>query len=208
MARLAVYIDGFNFYHAVDDLDRAHLKWVDLFQLAELVAQPGEQVVAVRYFSAFADWLPGPYQRHRQYVAALRFRGVDCVMAHFKCKQMKCFKCNATWTSREEKETDVHLALRLLSDAEDDAFDRAILISGDSDLVPVVNMVKSRHPGKRITIAAPPGRHGAGRHLQHAAGSDFPLTKGKLAKCLLPSVLVDGNGNTVATRPSEYDPPR
>lgn len=49
-------------------------------------------------------------------------------------------------TSYEEKMTDVNIAVELLGDAQDDAFDTAIIISGDSDLTPPVRATLSRYP--------------------------------------------------------------
>jgi hypothetical protein len=69
--RVACYIDGFNLYHAIRDLQKPHLKWLDLRALAQSLCRGGEDLVKVAYFSAYATWLPGPYSRHRQYVAAL-----------------------------------------------------------------------------------------------------------------------------------------
>lgn len=207
MRRLALYVDGFNFYHAVNDLKRPHLKWVDLAALASLMAGPDETVVAVKYFSAYATWLSGPYARHRQYVAALEARGVEVTMAHFKERTLACRNCHNTWISREEKETDVHLALRLLADADDDVFDRGMLLTADSDLVPVVRMTKARHPSKTITVAAPPKRHRHGRHLQQVADSYFQVGSTKLESALLPETVFDENGVAVAIRPAGYVPP-
>lgn len=206
--RLALYVDGFNFYHAVNDLNRPHLKWVDLSRLAQQLARGHETIVAVRYFSAFATWLPGPYARHRQFVQALRVCGVDTVMAHFKERTMHCRSCGTTWVSREEKETDVHLALRLLADAEDDIFERGMLLTADSDLVPAVKMLKSRHPEKNITIAAPPGRYSQGRHLKQVSDSYFSISPGKMERSLLPEKVFDSNGVLVAHRPRQYAPSR
>lgn len=207
MGRMAVYVDGFNFYHAVNDLRKPYLKWVDLHKLATLMAKPSETVVAVKYFSAYATWLAGPYARHREYIAALKARNVEVTMAHFKEKTLECRRCGNTWISREEKETDVHLALRLLADADDDVFDRGMLITADSDLVPVVRMVKQRHPRKIITVAAPPKRHRSGRHLQQVADSYFQVGTEKLKGALLPEVVRDTLGKPVAHRPPPYSPP-
>ena len=70
MRRVIVYIDGFNLYHAIDDLGKPHLKWLDLRALAESLLRADEQVKLVRYFSAYATWMPARYARHREYVAA------------------------------------------------------------------------------------------------------------------------------------------
>jgi hypothetical protein len=55
--RVACYIDGFNLYHAIADLGKPHLKWVDLFALAQSLCRAEETLVKVAYFSAYATWL-------------------------------------------------------------------------------------------------------------------------------------------------------
>jgi hypothetical protein len=70
MIRVSCYVDGFNLYHAVDDLQKPHLKWLDLRALAASLCRKDEQLVKVAYFSAYATWLPASYARHREYVAA------------------------------------------------------------------------------------------------------------------------------------------
>ena len=52
--------------------------------------------------------------------------------------------------------TDVNIAVELLGDAQDDAFDTAIIISGDSDLTPPVRATLERYPGKRVIVASLP----------------------------------------------------
>src|ERR1700761_5765818 len=140
--RVACYIDGFNLYHSIDDLGKPHLKWVDLWALAQSLCRNGETLVKVAYFSAFATWKVDAYARHRQYVAALKQRGVECHMARFSAQTAQCLKCKTKWTRHEEKETDVHFSLTFLEDAIDNVFDRAIIISADSDHVPAVRRVR------------------------------------------------------------------
>jgi uncharacterized LabA/DUF88 family protein len=157
--RVACYVDGFNLYHAIADLRKPHLKWVDLFALAQSLCRPEETLVKVAYFSAYATWLPSKYARHREYVAALKLHGVECHMARFSEQQTRCNECGATWKRHEEKETDVHFSLTFLEDAFDNIFDRAIIVSADGDHVPAVRSVRRRWPGKQIFAATPPGRH-------------------------------------------------
>lgn len=206
MHRVALYVDGFNLYHGLNDLKSPELKWVDLAALAQKLIKPHEELVSVVYFSAYATWLAGPYKRHQAYVTALQTRGVDTVMAHFKKKTVKCFECGSAWTSREEKETDVHLGLRVLADAEDDVFERGILLTADSDLVPVVRTVKDRHPEKTIATAVPPGRYDYGRHLQQVSDQYFSVAKTKVLNSLLPAEVWDADGQLVSIRPPEYAP--
>ena len=95
--RLIAFIDGFNLYHAIHDLGKHHLKWVDLRQVCETYCpRPDLELLDVFYFTAFATWRPASYKRHRDYVAALRSRGVTPVLGRFKEKDRKCFGCRST----------------------------------------------------------------------------------------------------------------
>src|SRR5262245_28025251 len=108
--RVACYVDGFNLYHAIADLDKPRLKWLNLWALANSLCRDGENLVKVAYFSAYATWLPGPYARHRQYIAALEAHAVHCHMARFSEQTARCNSCGAKWKRHEEKETDVHFS--------------------------------------------------------------------------------------------------
>jgi uncharacterized LabA/DUF88 family protein len=204
--RVACYVDGFNLYHAIADLNKPHLKWVNLWTLGQSLCRSGETLAKVEYFSAFATWKPDQYSRHRQYVAALKHFGVQCNMARFSEQSAKCLKCGAKWKRHEEKETDVHFSLTFLEDAIDDVFDRAIIVSADSDHVPAVRRVRARLPGKQIFVATPPGRHSHARELLKVSQSGVNITPGRIARCLLPETILNG-GNQIAKRPPEYDPP-
>ena len=205
--RVACYIDGFNLYHAIDDLQKPHLKWVDLHALALSLCRDGEELAKVAYFSAYATWLPDKYNRHRQYVVALQATNVECHMARFSEQTARCNNCGSRWKRHEEKETDVHFSLTFLEDAIDEVFDRAIIISADSDHVPAVRCVRKRFPGKQVFAATPPGRHNKAREMLNACHSGTPITAGRLSRCLFPAVVSDAKGIVVATRPAAYTPP-
>ncbi len=137
-------------YHALKDLQQPHLKWLDLQQLFRRLTRTKSQVIVqILFFSAYPTWKPDSYRRHRMYIKALSSQGVTPVMGQFKNKPKKCLKCNSEWTSHEEKETDVNLALALLDLAYKDRYDHAFLLSRDSDLAPAVRKVKENFPHKK-----------------------------------------------------------
>jgi uncharacterized LabA/DUF88 family protein len=208
--RVSAFIDGFNFYHAVHDLGQPHLKWVNLRSLVETFAPAPQYTISnIYYFSAFATWRPGAYARHRQFIAALRAAGVVTVMGRFKEKPRGCNACGRRWVDHEEKETDVNIALHLLLKAHQDEYDRAFLISGDSDLAPAVRMVRSEFPTKQVRILMPPAR-GYSMDLVNSAGGLKAAKKMEVAhleRCLLPEQVRDASGSVVAKRPPEYAPP-
>ncbi len=207
MIRVASFIDGFNLYHALKRLNEPHLLWTDLWGLSQAqLANRTERLQAVYYFSAFANWLPQEKARHKEYVAALECVGVTTVMGHFKEKDRHCPKCSHGWKGHEEKETDVNIAIYLLNEAYKDTYDKALVVSRDSDLKPAICMVRNVFPGKEVIVVAPP-------HLGHSvdligvASGKRKITKTQLEKCLLPAMLTDVHGNLLATRPAKYDPP-
>ena len=82
--RSAFYVDGFNLFHALEDYLEPHLKWLDLWKLAELVIpSQTETVVKIVYCTAFYPGNSEKRWRHDQYLNALRIRGVDCQLGHF-----------------------------------------------------------------------------------------------------------------------------
>jgi len=225
--RVAAFIDGFNLYHAIKDLGpkQNHLKWLDLQKLCEAFAPAPQFSTRVLYFSAFATWQPDAFRRHQTYVDALRATGVTPVMGRFKEKDRR-FKgplqsvyqpdaaqrrvfLDVKWKSHEEKETDVNIAIHLLLGALKDQYDRALILSADSDLAPAVRMVRREAPEKEIRILTPPG-HSGSMDLIRATGTPKQSRHIKLVhlqRCLLPENVIASDGTTAAVRPSEYEPP-
>jgi uncharacterized LabA/DUF88 family protein len=87
----------------------------------------------------------------------------------------------------------------MLHDAQAGSCDRLILVSGDSDLVPAVNMVKSLSPAKEIIVYIPARSpiRGAAVELRSAADKDRLLPLGLLPKAQFPSRLPAGPGRTI-----------
>lgn len=199
-----VYVDGFNFYHAINELNKPHLKWVNLWSLAESLLRKNDELVEVNYFSAYATWMPGRYKRHRDYTKALQEENCTLVLGQFKDTFPICRKCGRKYTKKEEKETDVNIALRLVTDGLLDRYDRAILITADSDLGPAVDMIRHLRPDRDILVAVPPGRRNRGRALN----AKYEIKPGRIAQHLLKDSYSDSAGTVIVTRPAEYDPPK
>jgi uncharacterized LabA/DUF88 family protein len=208
--RIAAFIDGFNLYHAVDDLAQHHLKWVNLRKVAAIFSPADmHDLTHVLYFSAYAKWRPSAMRRHTENVSALETVGVRPVMGRFMDKERKCRKCGDTFTVPEEKRTDVNIALQVVMHAIVDNYDRALLFTGDSDQVPTVELVRQLFPSKEVVVVAPPGRK-PGYDLVAAAGgqrSARRLTVQQMYECLLPETVYNMDGDVVATRPAKYEPP-
>ena len=208
--RVSAFVDGFNLYHALDGAGQDYLKWIDLRRLCQVFAPtPDHELGSVYYFSAFATWRPEAHRRHKAFVLALAAVGVTTVMGKFKEKDRVCWNCRFRWKDHEEKETDVNIALHLLRDAYQDRFDRALLVSGDSDLAPAVRMVRELFPQKAVRIIAPYGRDHS-MELVDAAGGVAEARRMRLIhleRSLLPAEIVGADGSVVTTRPAKYEPP-
>lgn len=204
--RIVCFVDGFNLYHALKEIGKSYLKWLDLRTLfSRLIRAQSQNITQILFFSAYPTWKPDSYRRHRQYIAALSFTGVTPVMGNFKKKSKKCLECGSTWVSHEEKETDVNLALELLDFAYKDMFDHAFIVSRDSDLTPAVRKIKLNFPNKKITILAPYNyRHST--ELIQVADSFKTINLEHISTSLFPEEIYDEVGNLVAKRPLEYTP--
>lgn len=202
--RVSAFVDGFNLYHAINDLGQNHLKWVNLRLLVEQFTEKGvHEVGDVFYFSAYCNWNKSRENRHRVYIRALRHFGVTTVMGNFKEKPVTCRSCGDSWSSHEEKQTDVNLAISLVREAYKDTYDRAIVISGDSDFIPAFKLVDEFFPQKSIKIISPPGRFHS-KELGRAVQKRASIRPEHLAESLLPEEFPSKTGLIV--RPPEYAP--
>ncbi len=207
MIRVACFIDGFNLYHALQALHLPHAKWLDLHALMRRQISPhSEHVSAIYYFSAYATWLAPQTTRHLEYVKALQSTGVTTILGQFKEKDRFCKACGASWKGHEEKETDVNIGLYILNEAYRNSYDKALIVSRDSDLKPAVVMVRNLFPGKEIVIVAPPNK-GHSNDLISVANGKRKINVRQVEQSLLPPAILDANGVVIASRPNSYEPP-
>lgn len=218
--RVVVFVDGFNLYHSVDELNlnpktnrytnnKHHLKWLDISALSKALIHPTkDSYLGAYYFSAFAGWIEqGAQDRHRDYVAAIKSKGVVPVMGTFKIKPRKCPSCKHKWSGHEEKESDVNLALCLIQLAYEDAYDKAIIFSADTDLAPAIRMVREKFKHKEVHVAIPERRLNRSKALENAATGRIRLTEAHFARNLFPAQVTLTNG-TIIKRPPKYTPPK
>lgn len=97
--------------------------------------------------------------------------------------------------------TDVRIATELIFDAYDNRFDAAIIISGDSDLVPQIDRVKKQFPHKIIGLAFPPARES--NALKKYADYHFVISRTALRKSVFTD-KVKGRSGVILERPAEW----
>lgn len=173
-ARTAVYVDGFNLYYAALKGNNA-FKWLDLDRLANALLQSHNRVVSIRYYTARVSATPtDPDLPTRQdtYIRALQAHipHFTYQLGQFKVETKTCKLVHPlhgqqfaeVWI-REEKGSDVNLAVNLVNDAWADRFDVALVISNDSDLAEALHLARTQ--GKTVGVASLANRPTRELHL-------------------------------------------
>jgi uncharacterized LabA/DUF88 family protein len=187
-------------------------KWLDLRKLCENLLPPigkalGEraELAAVHYFSAYA-FHRTPHDRavvdrHATYVAALQSTGVRVVMSRFKNKEMHCPLCNRVYLRPEEKETDVAMAMKLLEVFTVGEASTAVLVAGDTDLLPAIATARRLFPQRGIGIVTPFLRHTT--QMQTAGDFHFGISQRMVQSAQFPTVITLPDGGEL-TRPAGW----
>ncbi len=201
--RVAVYIDGFNLYYGLRSKRWRRYYWLDIRALSVKLLRPGQRLMRVKYFTApvlSRPDDPGQQDRQRRYLGALAtLRDVQILYGYFLSKMSICPACGANRETFEEKMTDVNIAVELLGDACDDAFDTAIIISGDSDLSGPISAVRLRHPDKSVIVAFPPNR--TSFRMRQSASASFTIGRRMFSGSLLPERVHTAAGYDIEKPP-------
>lgn len=202
--RTIAYIDGFNLYHGLHERFRRRYLWLDLVGLIRRL-RPHDDVVAVRYFTAMVISDKDAAARQQTYLDALRAQSgasLDVVMGRYQQKQMVCRECGGRWTSYEEKETDVNMAVSIVSDAARGEHDLSLILSADSDLCPVIRAIRRTSPGLGVLAVFPPRR--SSFEIRSLVPGSFTLGHYKIRQSLLPDEVLDQEGSVTFRRPERW----
>ncbi|MEI9412013.1 NYN domain-containing protein [Mesorhizobium salmacidum] len=202
--RSAVYIDGFNLYHAVDNLGVPHLKWVNYDALSKRIIRRDETLVRVVWCTAVNTKNVAKMLRWREFRNAQLSVGVVCAEGHFVEEPRRCHDGH-DYLHPTEKAGDVNLAIHLISDAHLDRFDVAYLVTADSDQVATAKMFRERFPDKQIISVAPPGRSHSKEILPHVHDTRS-IERATIEACQFEGAVIVVNGERVAKRPPQYAP--
>lgn len=200
--RTIVYIDGFNLYYGA--VKGTPWKWLDLAALFSQI-RPADDIQSIRYFTAMVN---GPTKPNQEtYLKALATTPlVDTILGNFKRKRVECKLSSCTYAGKrffdtqEEKRTDVNIAVYMLDDAYQDLCDNFVVVSGDSDLVPAIRMIRSRFPTKQVIVYVP-AQHPTRSHaveLRSSAQVNRNLPLNLLKPCQFPNPLPDGSGGLLS----------
>ncbi len=193
-----IYVDGFNLYYGA--LKKTPFRWLDIAKLCRIML-PRDTINQIKYFTALVNPRPtNPNQLTRQqiYLRALQtIPNLEITFGHFLTHEVKMPLAPpksgyVKVIKTEEKGSDVNLALHLLSDGYKNAYDVAVIVSNDSDLLLPVQFVK-KELGKMIGILNPQ------KHPSRVliANADFVknIRPGVLSNSLFPTTLTDSRGS-------------
>jgi len=205
--RTLLYVDGFNlFYSAVKGTP---LRWLNPVALIER-AFPKNQIVQTKFFTARVSALPNnPGQPIRQMIfwrALKTLPNLEIIEGDFRTREIMAPVVNPPPNfikvfKTEEKGSDVNLAAHLLLDGFRGNYECALVVTGDSDLVTPIRMVRDElkrpvgilNPQRLSGPNCRPPRKNAG--LQHAASFyQNGVTWAQLLAAQFPDHLADATG--------------
>ena len=198
MMKTRVYIDGFNLYYGC--LKHTPYRWLDVHKMCRFLF-PNDETIKIKYFSApikaRANDIDhdGP-NRQQIYWRALRtipdLEIIEGVFLKHKVP-MKLAKGEgyALVIKNEEKGTDVNIATHLVNDAHNKSFEKAVVISNDSDLVATIRVV-TNEINLSVTVISPFKRNNI--QLKSVATDVKQIRNGLLKVSQFNEKITDGVG--------------
>lgn len=159
--RVIVYIDGFNFYNGLRDMNWRNYYWLDINKFSQSIIKDlnkNHVLVESYYFSAPPHKHITKEKRQRRFFDVNEINNVKIIKGYHKDKSKDCNKCGKKMSMSEEKQTDVNIALWMLKNAAIKKCDLSILISGDTDMIPIIQSIKDISPNHKIMVFFPPKR--------------------------------------------------
>jgi uncharacterized LabA/DUF88 family protein len=187
------YIDGFNLYYGLKSKYRRKYIWLDVEALSNNLLKQGQVLKEVKYFTAMIHHNPNKEKRQRTYISALETLPITKIIyGKYLTNQHTCPNCGNIENIPSEKMTDVNIATHLLTDAFNNSFDIAIVISADSDLTGPINIVGKLFVNKKVVVAFPPDR--VSFDLKNAASAYFHIGRKIFSISQLPQAIQLPNG--------------
>lgn len=200
--RTMIYVDGFNLYYRMLE-KRPDLKWLNIKQVAEKVLRPENQIIGIRYYTARVSGRIDPHAPARQQIyfdALATIPEISLHMGSFLSSRKfaglvhppsfrppLAQQLPQPWPAvvrvhkTEEKGSDVNLASHLLLGAFRNAYDVAVVLSNDTDLVEPIR-IATQELGKVVGLMSPvdnpaPQLRAVASFLRHIRISDLATSQ-------------------------------
>lgn len=157
MKRTVAYIDGYNLFYGL--LKGTSYKWLDPTRLVSALLRDDHELVSVKYFTSPVKTYPhdtSALDRQKVYIQALTtLPNVEVIQGFYRkdavlmpVHEEECKTCPVAKNGfvkvvkLEEKRTDVNIASSMLFDAFNGNADAFVLVSGDTDFIAPVNIIR------------------------------------------------------------------
>jgi uncharacterized LabA/DUF88 family protein len=176
--KVALFFDGKSFYRAMSDFDSGIQ--LDYESLTEWVTNQigGREAVfagAYYYTGIYPEPGGGAFSLGR-FLEQLEYRRGFFVRREPKVDRLQtCHACGVTIPYKTEKRVDTRLVAEMIQLAAVDAFDVAVLFSGDQDLIPAVEALGAL--GKQVYVGTWQ-RRGLSRELRVRCFGELDLAEG------------------------------
>ncbi len=197
-----VYVDGLNLYFRA--IKGTPFKWLDLRKLAEALF-PEDTISRICYFTSKINQRshdPGQVRRQLIYLRALAtLPGFEAHFGTFRTRTksrplafpIEGMPDYVQVKHTEEKGTDVNLVTRLLVDGFNQAYEKAVVVSNDSDFSSAIQYVRD-DLGLHVAVVNPDNKTRTHRSLEIAATYVRRLRPRHLRECQFPDTLTDAHG--------------
>ena len=204
--RTSVYVDGFNLYYGA--VRGTPYKWLDIRKYCELAFKT--TIHEVHYCTAIvkdAHWDLQQSTRQRTFIRALETTGVEIHYGSFLSNEVSMPLANppkrgdrfVRVIKTEEKGSDVALGALLVAHGYQGRYEKAIVVSNDSDLVLPIRIVRE-DLGLPVGILNPHKRFAA--ELVKVATFRKQVRAGVLKAAQFPAQLTDQHGTI--TKPANW----
>lgn len=200
--RIIAYIDGFNLYFGMKEGGHKDIFWLNIQLLVQSFLRPYQDLVCTKYFTSRVKNDPLKVKRQNTYLEAIETLE-DChiYFGNYQSHIEECRKCGHSYLYGSEKMTDVNIAVEMLKDAYLDKYDMALVITGDSDLIPPINAVHHLFKDKSVFVAFPPNRHNVS--IQSAVKASIVIGRKRLKEAQFPENVAKKDG-FILKRPAEW----
>lgn len=185
--RVMVFIDGANLYMGIKHGLKQD-KMVNVEALAQNLVGNRELIRIYYYNTPTPSQDPDEQKANQKFLARLGW--IDNLQVRLgrimpRVYIVECPKCKekVEYKTHIQKGVDTRIAIDMVSLAVSEAYDVAVLVSGDSDLAEAVNFIRE-HTHKKVENACIPDR-GWHRTLREASDKRIPLTLDYLKDCWL-----------------------
>lgn len=196
MERVITYIDGFNLYYGMMDAGFGRYRWLNLQVLVQSLLKPEQQLLQVNYFTTLVINDQEGRLRQRALLDALQTQElVKTFLGKFQKQKYSCRHCGHEFQRDCEKMTDTAIVAELVKDYYENRFDAAMIISGDTDLLPPMRLINEAADNKRVLVAFPPAR--VNEEMRLFAKGSMVIGRKKLADSQFPPLIAGKDGQEI-----------